>query len=248
MELKGRLKLIADLIPEGSILCDIGTDHAFIPIYAVAKGICSKVVAADIRTGPVRAATRNVTKHKMKDKIDVRLGGGLQPIMENELGTVIIAGMGGLLITEIFQESFEKAKNADYIILQPMNAVEVVRSYLYEKGFEIVAERLAVEESKIYNVICTKWTGNIKKADEFDCYIGNILLQGGDENLQLYLDKKLGQLNTAISGMEQAKEEPDNLEEYKGIRDKLSRIMRHAGKSNETVGKKIGNENRGRLV
>ena len=224
MELSERLILITELIPEGTMLCDVGTDHAYIPIYAVQKGICSKAVASDLRPGPVRTATRNVTKYKLESKIDVRLGGGLQPIRDNELGTVIIAGMGGLLITEILQESFEKSKNIDYLILQPMNAVEVVRSYLYEKGFEILAEKLAIEAPKIYNIICARWTGNKKKADEFDCYIGNRLLEDGDEFLQDYLGKRLGQLNKAILGMEQAKEKPDGLEKFKSIRASLIEI------------------------
>lgn len=225
MELKGRLKLIADLILEGSFLCDVGTDHAYIPIYAVETGICSKAVAADIREGPVRIAARNVAKHMLQDKIDVRLGGGLIPLLKNELGTVVIAGMGGLLITEILQESYDKAISTDTLILQPMNDLETVRQYLYKNGFEIINERIAVEERKIYNVICTRWTGLEKEADGFDCFIGSKLLAGQDENLQVYLEKRLTKLNTAITGMEKAKTKPDILEEYRVIRKKLIEVM-----------------------
>lgn len=226
MELKGRLKLIADLIPKGSILCDVGTDHAYIPIYAVEEGICSRAVAADIREGPVRIAARNVAKHLLQDKIDVRLGGGMQPLKADELGTVVIAGMGGLLITEILRESFDKAKAADYLILQPMNDIETVRQYLYENGFEIDNERIAIEEHKIYNIICAKWTGLKREADGFDCFIGSRLLDSGDANLSRYLEKRLTKLYTAIFGMEKAKIKPESLEGYKEIRKRLVEIIK----------------------
>lgn len=225
MELKGRLKLISDLIPAGSFLCDIGTDHAYIPIYAVEAGICSKAVAADIKEGPVKTAARNVAKRLLQDKIDVRLGGGLQPLLKDELDTVVIAGMGGLMITEILRESFDKAKAAGILILQPMNDIETVRRYLFENGYEITNERIAIEEHKVYNVICTRWTGNIKQYDAFDCFIGRGLFESQDENLPRYLQKRLLKLNTAIAGMEKAKNKPDILEEYKAIKKQLIEVM-----------------------
>jgi tRNA (adenine22-N1)-methyltransferase len=226
MELKGRLKRIVDLIPEVTVLSDIGTDHAYIPIYAVQKGICRKAVASDLRAGPVKTAAKNVERHKLADRIEVRLGGGLQPIGHDELEAVVIAGMGGLLITEILEESINKAKAAGLLILQPMNAVEAVREYLYGKGFEITDERLAAEENKIYNILCVRWTGSITAHDEFDCYIGSKLLGGREEYLDAYLKKRLGQLETAIAGMEKAKEEPESLAEFRSIRKRLFEVMK----------------------
>ncbi len=200
MKLDGRLGMIAENIPRCSILADVGTDHAFIPIYAVEASLCERAVAADVRPGPLTAARKNIAKHGLESRIETRLGDGLGPICEPECDVVVIAGMGGPLIRRILAESSEKAKKCRLLLLQPNNAPEALRKWLYENCFSIIGEDLAEDSGKLYCLIKAKWTGTYEKRDDFDCYIGRKLLESDDPLIIPYLKKKLGELDTIIDG------------------------------------------------
>lgn len=206
MQLKGRLKLIADMVPECGIVCDVGTDHAYIPIYIVRNGKCKKAVASDVREGPVLSARKNVGIYGLTDSIDVRMGNGLEPLKENEADVIVIAGMGGILIRDILTADIDKAKMANSIILQPMNAIEVVREWLYGNGFCIYDEGLAKEGFKIYNVIAAKWEGHAEKSEEIYYYIGKKLIDKKEPLLVKYLTNKIGQIEKAVNEMDNMKD------------------------------------------
>lgn len=227
MRLKGRLGAIAEKIPDCGTMADIGTDHAYIPVYAVMKGICKKAMATDVRTGPVRIAERNIRRYGLQDRIEVRLGYGLEPLAAGEADVAVVAGMGGPLICEILQNSLDKARVVKMLVLQPMNAIEAVRKWLNEAGFQIYEEVLASEGEKIYNVICTGWTGSIGTRDDYDYYVGRELLQSGDPLLRAYLDRKLRQLNVIIEGRDKSNTgRDDELEGIIMLRDRLVADLR----------------------
>ncbi len=200
MRLNGRLKMIADHIPQCGILTDIGTDHAFIPIYAVKKGLCEKALAADLRAGPLKMASNNIMKNGLSDRIETRMGDGLEPILLNECEVIVIAGMGGTLIRDILAGSVEKAQVARVLLLQANTAVETLRRWLYENGFIIEQEHLALDAGKYYVVIEAKWVGCPEKKDEITCYIGEKIFEGNEEHLQRYLMKKLREVEVIIEG------------------------------------------------
>lgn len=222
MQLKGRLGAIVEKIPACGTMVDVGTDHAYIPISAVKKGICTNALAIDVRTGPVKIAERNVRRYKLEDKIEVRLGCGLEPVQLKESEVAVIAGMGGPLICEIIHTSIEKARDMRLLILQPMNAVEVVRKWLDDEGFSINEEILACEGDKIYNIICTRWTDSPGCCDNYENYIGKELLGSTDPLLGEYLGRKLRLLESIIMGREKSNIDRDNeLESLIKIRDRL---------------------------
>ena len=227
MELKGRLKLIADKTPTCNILCDIGTDHAYIPIFLVKNKRCGEAIACDVRKGPISAAKSNVSSFNLEDYIEVRLGDGLQPLGEDEADVIIIAGMGGNLIEKILINGFNKAKNADALILQAMNEIEVLRKWLYNNGFQIYDEALTAEGQKIYNVICARWTGAQKQLDKVYYHIGEKLLENRDPLLERYLNKKIKQLETILKDMEGIEEVHD--EKKNGYIDLLEGFKRLKG-------------------
>lgn len=200
MRLNGRLKMIADQIPQCGILADIGTDHAFIPIYAVKNGLCEKALAADLRAGPLKMASNNIKKHGLSNRIETRLGDGLVPILLNECEVIVIAGMGGALIRDILAGSVEKSQMARVLLLQANTAVETLRRWLYENGFAIEQEHLALDAGKYYVLIESKWTGNPEKKDEFTFFIGEKIFEGNEEYLQKYLRKKLREVEVIIEG------------------------------------------------
>lgn len=230
MQLKGRLGAIAAKIPACGTLADVGTDHAYIPVYAVIKGICGKALATDVKTGPVKIAERNIRRYSLEDKIEVRLGSGLEPVQLKEADVTVIAGMGGPLICEILHASIEKAHSMTLLILQPMNAIEVVRKWLNEEGFRISEEVLASEGEKIYNVICTVWTGSSSPRDEYEYFTGRELLDSGDPLLGTYLDRKLRQLDVIIEERDKSKAgRDDELEGIIRIRDRLVTDLQRIG-------------------
>ncbi|HHW32359.1 MAG TPA: SAM-dependent methyltransferase [Clostridiaceae bacterium] len=226
MELKGRLKLICEKVPPSGTLCDIGTDHAYIPIYLVQKGICSRAIATDIREGPLKIARENIKNHNLENKIETRLGYGLEPISISEAETIVIAGMGGKLITEILSSEFSKSANAGTLILQPMNAIDLVREYLYTNGFDIYDETLASEDNKIYTVINTRYTGVNQQFTDLDLIIGKKIIEKSDPLLGKYLEKKIRQVDVIIRELKNAKDRKEDLIRLENLKASFLKILR----------------------
>lgn len=225
MELKGRLKLIAKKVPLCETVCDIGTDHAYVPIYLILNKICKKAIATDVKQGPVYIANKNIKKYKLEDVIETRIGNGLDCIKEHEADTIIVAGMGGILIREILYNGFEKAKTACSLILQPMNAIEVVREWLMKNGYNIYDEELVNEGEKIYNVISATWTGQIKDTDKVYHYIGEKLIENNDPLLTKYIDKKLKQMKRIINGLKNSNSTSKEIEKYNWLYYQIKRLQ-----------------------
>ena len=144
MKLDSRLMAIADLVRKDKIFADIGTDHAYLPVYLVEKGVIKKAIAADLRVGPLENAKEAVVSYGYSDQIELRLSDGLDNFIENEVEEIAVAGMGGLLIAS-FIERTQWLKNEDiHLILQPMTHIEELRKTLFDNGFiidnEVVAE------------------------------------------------------------------------------------------------------------
>ena len=133
-----RLQKIIDLVKCENI-CDIGTDHAYIPIRLASLEKIKKCIATDKNKGPLEIAYNNVKKHNFENLIELRLGEGLEPIEENECELIIIAGMGGKLIGDIIEKDIEKSKTFKFL-LQPMNAQKELRERLIKNGFKITLQ------------------------------------------------------------------------------------------------------------
>lgn len=211
MILKGRLKLIADKVPECTTVCDIGTDHAYLPIYLVLNNKCKKAIAADVKKGPIEAAKSNIETYTLSEVIETRLGNGLEPIIEGEADVIVIAGMGGILIKDIIKQELNTAKAAKVLILQPMNALEILREWLNENGFYILDEEMINEGEKIYDVFSVKWTGDVPQNDKFNNYIGSKLIEKNDPLLYRYIEKWSNQLKKAVQEMEESDEKVNEI-------------------------------------
>lgn len=165
MKLSNRLITIADLVDEGSRLADIGTDHGYLCAELYKRGTCRLLYGSDLNPGPLEAAKSTLDALGYAPYIDLRLGGGLEPYSHGEIDSVVIAGMGGLLIASILAENMHLAKSLNYLILQPMQAPEALRAFLLQNGFEIVTEQIAQEGSKFYEIIrCKAGTPQVEDA------------------------------------------------------------------------------------
>lgn len=153
LNLSKRLQRIADFVEQGSIVSDIGTDHGYLAVYLVQKGISPRVVAADINQGPLESAESNVRAHGLQDQIELRLGNGLQILKPGEVDTIIIAGMGGGTMRDILHNSPEVTRQARRLILQPMADEPDLRRYLYHNGWNLVDEELLMEDGRLYLIM-----------------------------------------------------------------------------------------------
>ncbi len=216
--LKGRLKLLADKVPKCNVAADIGTDHAYIPIYLIQHGVCKKAIASDVKIGPVKVAEKNINLYKMNNQIETRLGSGLDTICENEADTIIIAGMGGTLLTELLKANAQKACTATSLILQPMNDLDVVRKWLFENKFDIYDEELAAEGEKVYCVISAKYDGNDRSCEEFQLHVGEKLILKEDPLLLKYCEIKVKQIDRVLGQLEDMEDNGSLQVYYAGLK------------------------------
>ena len=157
MKLTDRLLTIANLVTKGKRVADIGTDHGYIPVYLLNKGHVDFAILADVNKGPLENARNEVRHNNLTDKVNLRLGSGIEVLNENEVDEVIIAGMGGILISELLEAKKSVAHNLDKLILQPMQAQDELRKYLLNNGYEILDEVLVKEDFRIYEIIVAKY-------------------------------------------------------------------------------------------
>ncbi len=159
IKLSKRLKQIANFVETDARLADIGSDHGYIPLWLVKKEIIPFAIAGEVVPGPYQRLTDAVRSHNLQEHIETRYGSGLDVIEEeDQIDTVIIAGMGGLLIIDILQEGKQnnKLKNIDHLILQPNKDEPELRRWLIDHGFSIEDEALVEDKSKIYEIISAK--------------------------------------------------------------------------------------------
>lgn len=158
IKLSDRLQMIADLIENGQTVADIGTDHGFLPIYLWESGKSSRVILADISKGSLQKAIDNVEMQNFKEEtvnngFDFRLGNGIEVLQNGEVDVVVIAGMGGILMTEILGKNLNKSKSMKRFILQPRNSQGKLRWWLLNNGFIIKQEKIVREGKYICEVI-----------------------------------------------------------------------------------------------
>lgn len=151
--LSERLKAVADMVTVGNRVCDVGCDHGFVPIYLVQQGKSPRVLAMDLREGPLRAAREHVAAYGLCGQIETRLSDGLHNYNIGEADTLICAGMGGGLMLRILAQESKKAASFRELILQPQSEIERFRRFLRENGYKILDEEILLEEGKFYQVI-----------------------------------------------------------------------------------------------
>lgn len=202
MNLTPRLLKIASLVPHNSVLADVGTDHAYVPVYCILNGICKRAFAMDINEGPLNNAEETVNHYGVSDKVELRLSDGLDKLGADEADTVVIAGMGGLLIKSILEKA--NLKCGTTLILQPMLAQRELREYLYSNDIEITDEYLAKEDNKIYNIFVAK-VGSKYQCSSDDVLVGRNVSKNSPELFEFYKGKEINVRKKILGGLSSAK-------------------------------------------
>lgn len=202
MELSKRLMCIVNNMDKCESVIDVGTDHGYIPIYAVKNKICTKAIASDINKGPKEKAESNVRFEGVSDKIQCRLGAGLATVKFGEVESAIIAGMGGNLIRDIIVQDIKKVQKFKYMILQPAQNAEILREFLYKGPFEILKEDLVIDENIFYEVFKVKYNkiDEVKvKEDSFYYEVSTRLIEDKHPLIKDFIENKLDRYKTILS-------------------------------------------------
>lgn len=228
MKLSARLEKIIDVVDSTSVIADIGTDHGYIPIELLIRRKINYAILADINRGPLENARREVELHGLIDKVDLRLGNGLEILKEGEVDQVIIAGMGGILISDLIEKKIDLCKKLDKLVLQPMQAQGELRKYLNTRGFSIVDEYLVKEDFRIYEIMVVEYSGLTKDIDEIYYEVPEKLIDKKDPLLNDFLDKKLGENRNILKKLEESivsnGESMSVLERKKTIESKIEKL------------------------
>lgn len=208
----------------GRRVADVGTDHAYLPIWLVGGGISSSAVASDLRKGPLERADKNIAEYGLSDRIKTTLADGLCGIECYQPEDIFICGMGGELIAKIidaapFVRTVPFVRTAPFgqaekirLILQPMTHAEILREYLEANGFQIVDEDIATEKGeKIYQIIVAEYSGEKYELSALELMLGPVNLKKGGEPLSLLAKRNAAALRTKINGLSASGVDTDEL-------------------------------------
>lgn len=233
MELTPRLQAIADQIPQGAHLADIGTDHGYLPVWLLQNRRIDSAIAADLREGPLNRAKETAQRFGVAEQISFRLCDGLTDIRRSEADTIAIAGMGGETIISIL-EAAPWTKEGALLLLQPMTGLAELRQWLQSNGYEIVKECIACEGERLYSVMSVKG-GHMPPLSPAEQWAGR---QNSGELRQEYLTLMRKKAEKALHG-QQAAHTPDQaaIEELKSVLSGLIAMERELMSTVTTVGK-----------
>jgi tRNA (adenine22-N1)-methyltransferase len=201
MELSRRLQAVADLVSEGVIVADVGTDHGYIPIYLLKEGKGLRAIAMDINQGPLSRATAHIFEQGLSERIETRLSDGVRQLKVGECECVVIAGMGGALTIHILEEGKEVFRSLKEFVLQPQSEIRKVRQYLNENGYCVIEENMVLEDGKYYPMMRV-----INAADSkyslVELRYGRGLLNQKHPVLKMFLEKEVNGKQMIIQNLQ----------------------------------------------
>lgn len=174
INLDNRLMQCAEFVSGKGCAVDVGTDHAYLAVHLISSGICKKVIACDLREGPLQSAKKHISCEGLESKIQTVLSDGLDNISPDGVSDIIIAGMGGELIAKIISRAEWVKKNKVNLILQPMTKSSDLRKYLFENGFTIKCEKAVKSEPFIYSVINAQYSEASVTYEDYEIYTGGL--------------------------------------------------------------------------
>lgn len=195
--LSKRLGAVAGLVKSSECVCDIGTDHGFVPIYLINSNVCKRAIAMDINKGPLERAAEHIRGYGLEDKVTTRLSNGMEKLSEGEAETIVCAGMGGLLMKRILEDGHPREKGVKRMVLQPQSDLRVFREYLRNEHFFIEDEAEIFEDGKYYVAMSVRVGEDDKnalydEAVEAICNAGNALIKAPDRECAIRICDRFG--------------------------------------------------------
>ncbi len=199
--LNPRLASAAEFVRQGARFADIGTDHAYLPIFLLEEGRISYALCTDINEGPLSSARANAADRELTDKMDFLLTDGAAALSSYDLSDIAICGMGGDLIGSIVEAAEFLRDERINLILQPMTKQEALRANLYRMGYAILEESYSFDSGKPYVCMQVKYTGVKRELSEREREIHPENTKIANFDLQkVYLEKKISTYKKIIGG------------------------------------------------
>jgi tRNA (adenine22-N1)-methyltransferase len=227
-QLSKRLETVVSYIPKSSKIADIGSDHAYLPCYAIGKGIASSAIAGEVVKGPYLSAKQQVKEASLEDSVEVRMGNGLAVLAPNEVDCITIAGMGGTLIASILEEGNKKLEGVKRLILQPNVSAKTIRHWLLENDWELINEEILEEDEKIYEILVAE-RGNptspySEQEKEKELLLGPFLLKERNESFVKKWKQELSQWKRILENMDKAETTTELVERKEHINWKVKTV------------------------
>ncbi len=205
VRLSKRLQAIADFVEPGERLADIGTDHAFLPVALAQEGKLDFALACDVGEGPLEIAAQNITGAGLQNVIQTRLADGLVGIRpEDGISTVVIAGMGGELISKILTRGVSHLDGTETLVLSPHRDVPIVREWLAGNDYGIVNEAMLEDEGHVYTIIVAGRTKPDVPYTPAEIAFGPLLRQERSALFLSELEREERALTRVLRGLESA--------------------------------------------
>ncbi len=208
-QLAPRLRCCALMLRPDRRMADIGTDHAYLPIWAIRQGMTSYAIASDINSGPLDAARRNVLRYRTSEKMEIRLSDGLQAFSPDDADDIVVAGMGGELIAKILAGAPWLKSPEKRLILQPMTRAGELRNFLAQEGYLVIKETAVEDGGRIYAVMLVCYDGAPVSTDKLYPYIGKVTAETPQG--RRYLQSCCAMLQKRAEGMHLEGQEPEAL-------------------------------------
>jgi len=226
-KLSVRLTTVAKYVIEGARMADIGSDHAYLPCYLAKNLKISFAIAGEVAQGPFQSAEKNVLAEGLVDTITVRMGDGLEVIEPGEVDCITIAGMGGALISSILDNGKDKLDSVQRLILQPNISAISIRTWLLANNWELIAEEIIEEDSKIYEILVAERGDPLKpyqiKRDE-GLLLGPFLLKQKNEIFKKKWTAEMNNWQRISKALEGASETVETIEKRKELTDKIKLV------------------------
>lgn len=226
-KLSVRLTTVAKYVIDGARMADIGSDHAYLPCYLAKNLKISFAIAGEVAQGPFQSAEKNVLAEGLVDTIAVRMGDGLEVIEPGEVDCITIAGMGGALISSILDNGKDKLDSVQRLILQPNISAISIRTWLLANNWELIAEEIIEEDSKIYEILVAERGDPLKpyqiKRDE-GLLLGPFLLKQKNEIFKKKWTAEMNNWQRISKALEGASETVETIEKRQELTDKIKLV------------------------
>lgn len=172
--------MAAEMVRSGSVVADVGTDHAFLPSFLILNGISPFCYCCDVRSGPLDNARATVRQYGIEDKVSLILSDGLDSLPENAADDIVMCGMGGTLMAELLSRAQWIRNPSVSLVLQPQSHSEDVRQFLLSNGFVIHEERACEDSGRFYSAMRASCAGESREYDSSFYYVGLLPLNSDD--------------------------------------------------------------------
>ena len=206
-KLNARLRSASEFVRQDAYFADVGTDHAYLPLFLLESGRIKTAVCADINKGPLKTAKKNIDEAGLSDRVKLVLTDGAEGLSEFGITDYAICGMGGELIADIIKRSPHLAKKGIRLILGPMSKQAHLRRYLAERGFSVICEAYSYDAGKYYLTLACEYTGEVRNITDFEAEFGNLPPRAEfSPEMHGYVYKKIKSLEKIIKGKANGKD------------------------------------------